>query len=108
MIIALLKIFTFNESHREALDLLQSVKGPVEVAHGCLSCGIYEGYGEEPSILYMEQWRSLPDLERHIESSVYVRILEVMELSTRLPEVSFYETDNKWHFDLVEKLRGGA
>jgi quinol monooxygenase YgiN len=106
MIIAVLKIFPFDENFDDVLDVLLSVKGPVLAEPGCLTSCIYKELGEVPGLLYIEQWRSLPELERHIKSSSYARILAAMELSARTPETSFYETGETWHFELVERMRG--
>jgi len=104
MLISILKFFPLNEKRQEILETLLSVKGPVQASPGCLSCSISEESGEE-CILYIEQWRSLLDLERHVRGSSYARILEAMELSALVPEVSFYETGDMWNLDLVMELR---
>lgn len=106
MIIAILNIFLLQEKRLEAMDVLLSVKGPALADPGCLSSCIYEEYGEADSLLYIEQWRSMADLERHLRSSSYSSVLEVMELSSRLPELTFYETGKSWNFELVERVRG--
>jgi len=105
MIIAIMKIFPRKEKHLEALDVMLSVKGPVLVEPGCLCCCLYNEHGDEPGLLYIEQWQSLPELEQHIKNNSYIRILEVMELSSRPPEISFHETGKKWGFELIEKVR---
>ena len=106
MIIAFLKILPLNEKYQEALDILHAVKGPVMSEPGCLSWCIYEEFGDERNLLVVEQWKSLADLERHIRSSGYSRILEAMELSFTIPEIYFYGIgDETWGFELVERLR---
>ena len=105
MIIAILNIFLLKEKRLEAMDVLLSVKGPALAEPGCLSSCIYDEYGEEDSLIYIEQWRSMSDLERHLRSSSYGRVLEAMELSSRLPELNFYEAGKTWNFELVERVR---
>jgi quinol monooxygenase YgiN len=94
-----------DEKRRELLDILLAIKGPVMAEPGCLACCIYEEQGEEGDILYVEQWRSLVDMERHIRGGSYTRILEAMELSSRFPEIRFHETGETWGLELVEKIR---
>lgn len=106
MITSSLKIIPPADKRQEVLDVLLTVKGPVLAEPGCLSCCIYQEHDEERGLLYVEQWRSPAELERHIRSSTYTRILEVMELSSRLPELSFYESDGSWGLELIEKIRG--
>jgi quinol monooxygenase YgiN len=105
MIIATLKMIPRDEKRREILDILLTVKGPVLAERGCLSCGIYEEHDEEQSLLYVELWRSLEELERHIRSSSYAKILEAMELSLLLPEISFFESKETDGLALIENLR---
>jgi quinol monooxygenase YgiN len=105
MMIVTLKMTPHGEKRRETLDILLTVKGPVLAERGCLACGIYEEHDEEQSLLYVELWRSLEELERHIRSSNYARILEAMELSALLPEISFFESKETDGLALIEKIR---
>ena len=59
-------------------------------------------------MLYVEQWESEEDLQRHIRSDLYRRILEAMELSCRSPEVSFHSVSATAGMELIEALRGAA
>lgn len=106
MITSSLKIIPPHDKRQEVLDVLLTVKGPVLAEPGCLACCIYQEHDEEQGLLYVEQWRSPAELERHIRSSTYARILEVMELSTRLPELTFFESDGSGGLELIERLRG--
>ena len=103
--IAILKMIPLAEKRHDVLDVFFSIKGPVLAEAECLACCILEEYGEERNLFYVEQWRSLAALERHIRSSSYARILEAMELSSQPPEVSFYKTSEMWGFDLIERVR---
>ena len=105
MIIAILKMIPLLEKRHEVLDVLFSIKGPVLTEPECLACCILEEYGDERNLFYVQKWRSLAALERHIRSSSYARVLEAMELSAQPPEVSFYKTSETWSFDLIERVR---
>ena len=106
MIIDPLKTIPLNEKRRETLDILLTIKGPILAESGCLACGIYEEHDEEQGLLYVELWRSLTELKRHIKSSNYAKILEAMELSSQVPEISFYESSETQGIELIEKIRG--
>lgn len=105
MIIVTLKTIPLNEKRRETLDILLTVKGPILAEPGCLACCIYEEHDEEQGLLYVEQWRSQAELERHIKSSNYAKILEALELSSSLPEISFYESKETQGLELIERIR---
>ena len=104
MIFATVKMLPGKEKHRDLLDILLSIKEPVQAEPGCISCCIYEEVSDDPCVFYVEQWQSLPELERHLKSINYSRVLEAMELSTSVPEISFYETAASWGLELVEKV----
>jgi quinol monooxygenase YgiN len=50
----------------------------------------------------VEQWESKGDLERHIQSSLYRRILAAMEFASEAPEISFHEVSKSTGMDLIE------
>lgn len=108
MIISLVKIFPRHEKRQEAQDILLAVKGPTLAAAGCLSVSCYEEHDDEESILYVELWQSLSELERHVRSSSYAKVLAAIELSACQPEITFSETGKTWGFELVERLRGNV
>ena len=105
MIIATVKIMPLKEKRQDVLEILLSIKEPVMAELGCLDCCLYQENCEEQSILYVEHWRSMADFEHHIKGNNYSKILEVMELSSRRPEVSFHTTSKTWSLELVERLR---
>ena len=105
MVFFMLKINPSPSKRRELLEILRSGIGPISVQPGCLACGIYEGSGDDQTVLYLEQWDSLEALHRHIQSASYVNILAAMELSLTQPEIRFYETSQMWGMELVESLR---
>lgn len=104
MILAILKMMPRDEKRQEVLDILLSVKEPVLAEPGCISCSIFEE-SEEENLLYLEQWRSLTELERHIRGDSYSKILQALELSSQVPEISYYETGTTWNLELVERVR---
>ncbi|MGH7492603.1 MAG: putative quinol monooxygenase [bacterium] len=106
MIIASVRIVLLSEKRDEILEVLSHVQGLMRSLSGCLSCAIYEEYGEPPAILYLEQWRSKEDLYRHIRSPWYLQVLAAMDLASEQPEISFHEVANSHGMELIEALRG--
>ena len=105
MMIFLLKITPLPLRRREVLDILRNVHGPTLVKPGCLACEVYEGTGDDQSVLYLEQWKSAAELHHHIQSIIYTRILATMDLSAIQPEINFYETSQVQGLELIESLR---
>lgn len=105
MEIVLVKITPAPQHRQEALEILRHVEGPTSVNLDCIMCAIYERFGEDPTLLYMEQWKTLTALRRHIQSSMFTNILAAMEMSAIPPEIHFFETARTWGLELVESLR---
>jgi quinol monooxygenase YgiN len=90
------------------LAILRSVQGPTQAQPNCQSCRIYEEDGYEEAVLYMEQWGSEPDFQRHVRSDLYRRVLAAVELSRVTPEVAFHYVSETKGIKLLETLRGDA
>lgn len=108
MLIVLLKIIPQPGKRQDVLDILRSLRLPLQVRQDCLACEVYEVHeGDEgkEEILYLEQWRSPEPLHRHIQSSLYMRILMAMELSAEAPEIAFHEVADSKGMELIEALR---
>ncbi len=104
MILSIVKISPLPGKRKEILDILLSIKGPIQATHGCLACNICEEEEEERIIFYLEHWRSWADLIQHIHSNLYTRMLEAMELSRRRPEIFFYEISDIKGMELIETV----
>lgn len=107
MIIALLKMNPQPEKRQEVLDIIRSFRELLRVRQDCRACEVYEAEGGAGEILYLEQWRSEDALFRHLQSPLYMRILEAMELAVEAPEISFYGVSEITGMELIEKLRAG-
>ncbi len=104
-ILSLVKIVPTPENRKQVLDILFSMKGPIQAIHGCLACNICMEEGEEGIIMFLEHWLTWDDFIRHIRSDLYSRMLEAMELSRKEPEVSFFEVTAMKGMELIEAVR---
>ena len=105
MIISLLELKPIPEKRQTILDVLRFVEDKVRLKRGCLGCSIYEKCEEGRAILYLEQWRSREEMHLHIQSSLYLRILNAMDFCREKPEIRFHEVSDTKQFELVEALR---
>lgn len=53
----------------------------------------------------MEQWQNRKDLERHVQSSRYRELLEIIEQSMGKPEINFLTVSKIEGLEVVEKVR---
>ena len=89
MITATLRVTVPAHRRNEVLDLLRSVIEPTQVEPGCLSCRIYQDLENEEALLFEEEWNTQADLDRHIRSDRYVKILAAIDMSSKPPEIRF-------------------
>lgn len=104
-IFSVIRIEPVPEKRKEILCIFRSIKGPVLAKSGCLDCIICEEDGDEGAILFMEQWQTWEDFTRHIRSEIYSKILEAMELSRQMPNISFYEVSAIMGMELLSAVR---
>jgi len=105
MVICFLKIVPYPSKRDAVFEILRSVIDLTQGRLGCLSCATYEEHNHQRSIIYMEQWESNEDLNRHIQSSLYNWILSAMELASEVPEIYFYEVSKSTGMDLIRAVR---
>ena len=60
---------------------------------------------EEEVILYLEQWESREDFERHVRSSQYDRILAALDLARDPPEIDFFDNTGLGGMEVIEAIR---
>jgi quinol monooxygenase YgiN len=105
MIISLLKLKPISWNRPIILDILRFAEEKVSLKRGCLGCGIYEQCNEGRTILYLEQWQSKKEMHRHIQSKLYLRILNAMDLCREEPDICLYEVLDTKHLEMVKALR---
>jgi quinol monooxygenase YgiN len=89
MIQASFRIVAPAGKRTEVLDVLACLKGPMEVSKGCRGCQVFQDVDDENVLTYIERWDTLADVEEHIRSERFRRLLPYIEMSVEPPEVVF-------------------
>ena len=105
MILSLIKMNAAPGKRQSILEVLRFVADQIRVKTGCADCAVYEARDQRHTILYVEQWRTREELDRHIRSDLYFRILAAMELSGGPPEVYFDHVSTTEGMELIERSR---
>ena len=105
MIIASLKINVPSEKHTYALQTVRSILGWTCAQPGCMSMEFYQDTNSPDILMLSEEWKDWASLENHIRSDTYRSILELMELSSKQPEIKFYSATDIKGMELIEDLR---
>lgn len=87
------------------IDILMSVGIITRVKPGCIYCGIYEEHNHGQNIIYIEKWETKEDMHKHVQSNLYLRILNAIELAAEPPEVCFHEDSGSSGIELIGFLR---
>jgi quinol monooxygenase YgiN len=85
----------------EILGVLLCLKGPTEVSRGCRGCRIVQDVEDENVLTYIVKWETQEDLEEHLRSERFRRLLPYVEMSTEPPEVTFSTIDQVRGIELL-------
>ena len=92
----------------EVMEILSSLAERSRFEPGCIGSRVYQDVEVEPAILIEQLWESGEDLERHLRSEDFRKVLLVVEMSVEPPEVRFDTITNSAGFEIIEKARGRA
>jgi quinol monooxygenase YgiN len=104
-VIALIEFVPVTNKRDALIQALRYVGEHVRLRPECISCGVFEAADSTMHVLYVEQWESPKGLDAHIRSSLYLRILQAMELAAEAPKISFHEISRTRSLELIEQLR---
>jgi len=86
--------------------LLRSLIGPTRVETGCMSCHLYQDVNDQYAVTWMEQWSSQDDLNCHLRTPQYKRILAALDMSDVQPEIRFDTVVETKGMQLIQEARG--
>ena len=105
MVRSTIRILIPFEMQSEALEILGSTTEQVQFEPGCISSRLYRGVADEDEIMVEELWESDEDLQRHLSSDKYRRILLVIEMAKESPEIRFDTVMHSSGVETIEKAR---
>jgi quinol monooxygenase YgiN len=105
VILALMELMPIPDKREEILELLRFSADRLEGKPGCLSSGVYESGDERQTILYLERWESEEALHRHIQSNLYLGVLNAIDLAMEPREIKFLEISDTKSMKLIVALR---
>ena len=99
-----LRVALAPEAFAEASSTLRSLLGPVRAQPGCRLTRLLHDLDDDSVLEFVVEWLDLPDLEEHLHSPAFRRILAVMELACEKPQVEIDEIPHRWGMELVEQV----
>ncbi len=106
MITFRLRLVVAPERRDEATAALLSLVGPVRAQPGCSATRMVKDMDDGNILAFRSEWREKADLERHLKTPAFHRILAIMELASEPPVVEIDELGRRWGFEFVEEALG--
>jgi quinol monooxygenase YgiN len=92
-------------NQKDALEILSSMAEQIRFEPGCISCRLYRDVQEEHTLMLEEIWASETDLQRHLQSDKYRKVLLVVEMAAEPPEIRFDIMAHSSGVETIEKAR---
>jgi quinol monooxygenase YgiN len=109
MILATLRMAIPLQKRGEALKILKSMVAPNQARpDDCIFCHICEDALEDNILQFEEMWRSEEELKRHLRSDEYHKVLLVLEMALKQPEIRFDTISSSTGIETIEKARSRA
>jgi quinol monooxygenase YgiN len=92
-----------SAKHGEVLRILRGMSAQNRIQPGCLSSYIYKDAEEANVLMVEEAWTGEEELERHLRSADYSRLLLVMEMASENPEIRFSTISKSSGIEIIER-----
>jgi quinol monooxygenase YgiN len=89
----------------EALEILGNVCSQIQFEPNCISSQLYRGVDEARAIMVEELWESYQDIQRHLQSEAYRRLLMVIEMADEPPDIRFDTIADSSGVEIIENAR---
>jgi len=93
MIQATFRVVSPGERQQELIEVLSCMKEPTEALDGCRGYQVLQDVNDRRAISWLEWWDCMADLEAHLRSDRFRRLLPYIEMSVAPPEVTVGEID---------------
>ncbi|MGE0085673.1 MAG: putative quinol monooxygenase [Desulfococcaceae bacterium] len=105
MIRSIIRMLIPLNKQSEALEIMGSVITQIQFEPGCVSSRVYRDVDEVRAIMLEELWMCEEDVLRHLRSDLYRRVLLVVEMSEKPPEIRFDTVICSNGVEMIEKAR---
>jgi quinol monooxygenase YgiN len=93
------------EKQSAALEILESLIQEIQFEPGCVSCRLYRSVGDVRAIMVDELWLSEAELQHHLRSERFRKILLVVEMAAEPPEIRFDMIAQSSGVETIEQAR---
>ena len=108
MILATLRMAIPAQKRGEALKILKSMVARNRVQPDCEFCRVCEDVLEDNVLQFEEMWRSEEEFERYLRSDNYHKVLLVLEMALKQPDIRFDTISSSTGIETIGKARNHA
>jgi quinol monooxygenase YgiN len=108
MILASIRMTISPEKRNEVLRIFRSNTERNKALPGCLNSRLYEDLQVDNVILFEEMWSSEEEMEKHLQSDDYRKVLMTLEMALQRPEVRFMRVSSSNGIEVIEKARSSS
>ena len=105
MILESIRMKVSPQKRGEVLRILRSTAERNKILSGCLNSRLYEDLQEDNVILFEEMWSGEEEMEEHLRSDEYRKVLMALEMALQRPEVRFIQASKSSGMETIEKAR---
>jgi len=105
MVRSIIRMLIPLEKQSEALEILGSIVEQIQFEPGCISSRLYRGVEDARAILLEELWLNEEDVQHHLRSEKYHKILLVVEMAAEPPEIRFDSIAYSSGVETIEQAR---
>jgi len=105
MVLVTLRMAIPVQKRGEALKILKSMVARNQAQPDCVFCRICEDALEDNVLQFEEMWRSEEEFKHHLRSSEYHKVLLVLEMALKPPEIRFDTVSSSSGIEIIEKAR---
>ena len=106
MVVFTLRLLASPRSRGEIVQALRSLIGPTQAERGCRGCHLQQDADDPNLLTFSEEWEQQSDLDRHMASGDYHRLLVVMDMASAPPNTAIYEVMSESALDRIAAARG--
>jgi quinol monooxygenase YgiN len=105
MIILTLSLSVSPTDRKNAVSIFETIAGSISVKPGCKKAVLCSDVNNDDDLMLIEEWESMEEAEQHIGSDEFRKIMAIMDMAVKPPEILFHSISSTMGFELVEKIR---
>src|SRR5438094_2643288 len=105
MVVFTLRLITPPAKRSEIIQTLRSLIEPTLAERGCRACHLQQDANDQNLLTFTEEWERQADLDLHMASSEYRKILAVMDMASEPSKVTVMSVQKSSGLDRIAKVR---